>query len=83
MSLPTFLFRSRVGQCLSQIFGISWAISNCAFVEFLTVFFFRLLDEIISDGSLSTVQSNPGAAEGGVVSVKVEFVTLLWPAAVV
>ena len=58
-------------------------ISNCAFVEFLTVSFFRVVKEIIFDGFLSTVQSNPSAVGGGVVSVKVVFATLLCPAAVV
>ena len=41
------------------------------------------VDEIISNGFLSAVQSNSSAAGGGVVSVKVGFATLLWPAAVV
>ena len=58
-------------------------ISNCAFVEFLTVLFFLVVKEIIFDGFRSTVQSNPSDAGGGVVSVKVEFATLLWSVAVV
>ena len=58
-------------------------IFNCAFVEFLTVSFFRVVKEIIFDGFLSTVQSNPSAAGGGVVSVKVVFAALLCPAVVV
>ena len=71
MALSTFAF------VLVSVFH-----SSLELFEFLTAFF-HVVDEIISDGFLSTVQSNPCAVGGGVAGVKEELATLLWPAAVV